>query len=66
MNPRQAYPALFEDFHLAGLRLANRIVALPVYTGYARPDGMVSPMLIEHYTRLAQTGAAMVVVAKGA
>jgi 2,4-dienoyl-CoA reductase (NADPH2) len=63
MNPKQPYPALFEDFHTAGLRLSNRIVALPVYTGYARPDGTVSPMLIEHYTRLAQTGAAMVVVA---
>ena len=63
MSPKTAYPALFEAFHGGDLRLPNRIVALPVYTGYARPDGTVSSMLIEHYSQLAQTGAAMVVVA---
>ncbi len=63
MNRKQPYPALFEGFQAGALRLANRVVALPVYTGYARPDGTVSPLLIDHYTRLAQTGAAMVVVA---
>jgi 2,4-dienoyl-CoA reductase (NADPH2) len=39
---------------------------LPVYTGYAYPDGRVSPQLIEHYTKLAQSGVAMVVVANAA
>ena len=47
-------------------RLRNRLVALPVFTGYAYPDGRVSPPLLSHYTRLAASGAAMVVVANTA
>ena len=39
---------------------------MPVFTGYAYPDGRVSLELIEHYTKLAQSGAAMVVVANAA
>jgi len=41
-------------------------VALPVFSGYARPDGRASELLIEHYTALAQSGVAMVVVANAA
>jgi 2,4-dienoyl-CoA reductase (NADPH2) len=44
-------------------RLKNRLIALPVFSGYAYPDGRVSPPLIGHYRRLAAAGAAMVVVA---
>jgi 2,4-dienoyl-CoA reductase (NADPH2) len=39
---------------------------LPVYNGYAYPDGRVSPQLIDNYTKLAQSGVAMVVVANTA
>jgi 2,4-dienoyl-CoA reductase-like NADH-dependent reductase (Old Yellow Enzyme family)/nucleotide-binding universal stress UspA family protein len=43
--------------------LKNRLVALPVFTGYANPDGSVSSLLLKHYTRLAASGVSMVVVA---
>jgi 2,4-dienoyl-CoA reductase-like NADH-dependent reductase (Old Yellow Enzyme family)/nucleotide-binding universal stress UspA family protein len=54
---------LFTPFQLGPYTLKNRLVALPLFTGYARPDGRVSPLLIEHYTQLAASGVAMVVVA---
>lgn len=53
---------LFQPFTLAGLRLKNRLVALPLFTGYAYPDGHVSPLLLEHYWRLAGSGVGLVVV----
>jgi 2,4-dienoyl-CoA reductase-like NADH-dependent reductase (Old Yellow Enzyme family)/nucleotide-binding universal stress UspA family protein len=57
---------IFSPYRLGPYRLKNRLVALPVYTGYAYPDGRVSPQLIEHYAKLAQSGVAMVVVANAA
>jgi 2,4-dienoyl-CoA reductase-like NADH-dependent reductase (Old Yellow Enzyme family)/nucleotide-binding universal stress UspA family protein len=54
---------LFTPFQLGPYTLKNRLVALPLFTGYAMPDGRVSPLIIEHYTRLAASGVAMVVVA---
>lgn len=53
---------LFNQTEIQGLKLKNRLVALPVFTGYALPDGRVSPLMIEHYQRLAKSGAAVVVV----
>lgn len=46
--------------------LKNRVVALPVYTGYASPGGRVSALMIEHYRELARSGAALVIVANAA
>jgi 2,4-dienoyl-CoA reductase (NADPH2) len=63
---RLATPTIFSPFRLGSQQLKNRLVALPVYTGYAYPDGRVSPQLIEHYKKLAQSGVAMVVVANAA
>lgn len=60
------FAALFSPFRLGPYPLKNRLVALPVYTGYAYPDGRVSPQLIDHYTKLARSGVAMVVVANAA
>ena len=60
---RLAPPTIFSPFRLGSQQLKNRLVALPVFTGYAYPDGRVSPQLIEHYTKLAESGVAMVVVA---
>ena len=54
---------IHSPLQVANRRLKNRLVALPVFTGYAFPDGRVSPKLIRHYRRLADAGAAMVVVA---
>ena len=60
------FDAIFSPFRLGPYQLKNRLVALPVFTGYAYPDGRVSSQLIEHYTKLAQSGVAMVVVANAA
>ena len=59
-------PFLFRPFDIGPLRLKNRIVALPVHTGFAHPDGQVSSLLIDYSRRLAQSGAAMVVTANAA
>jgi 2,4-dienoyl-CoA reductase (NADPH2) len=39
---------------------------LPIFSGYALPDGRVSELLIDHYRALSQSGVAMVVVANAA
>lgn len=57
---------LFSPFPIGPTLLKNRVIALPVFTGYAHPDGRVSRLMIEHYARLADSGAAMVVVANAA
>jgi 2,4-dienoyl-CoA reductase-like NADH-dependent reductase (Old Yellow Enzyme family) len=56
-------PTIRSPLQIGACRLKNRLVALPVFTGYAYPDGGVSPPLLAHYTALAATGVAMVVVA---
>ena len=53
---------LFSPTKIQDLALKNRLVALPVFTGYALPDGSVSPLMIEHYQRLALSGVSVVVV----
>jgi len=58
-----AQDPLFEPLTIGGCRSRNRIAALPLFTGYARPDGGVTPLLREHYWRLATSGAGLVVVA---
>ena len=57
---------LFTPFQLGSHALKNRLVALPVFSGYALPDGRASELLIDHYTALAHSGVAMVVVANAA
>ena len=63
-SPR--HQAVFAPLQVGPLTLANRLMALPVYTGYAYPDGMVSPMLVKHYARLGQSGVSVVVAANAA
>ncbi|MGD9189724.1 MAG: NADH:flavin oxidoreductase, partial [Desulfobacteraceae bacterium] len=58
-----AEPTIHTPLPMGSHRLKNRLVALPVFTGYAYPDGSVSPLLRSHYSMLAATGVAMVVVA---
>ncbi|MGE5257618.1 MAG: universal stress protein [Hyphomicrobiales bacterium] len=57
---------LFSPFRLGPYTLKNRLVALPVFSGYALPDGRVSDLLINHYRTLSRSGVAMVVVANAA
>ena len=58
-----AQDLLFEPLEIGGCRSRNRVAALPLFTGYARPDGGVTPFLRERYWRLAMSGAGLVVVA---
>lgn len=60
------FSAIFSPIRVGGHRFKNRLVALPVYTGYAHPGGSVSGLMLRHYTRLSRSGAAMVVVANAA
>ena len=57
---------LFTPKRLGKHRIKNRLVALPVHTGFARPDGHTSPWMTAFYKRLASSGAGMVVVANTA
>jgi 2,4-dienoyl-CoA reductase (NADPH2) len=61
-----AYPLLFSPATVGRLQMKNRLVALPVHTGFAYPDGRVSAWMIDAYARLAGSGAGMVVVANAA
>lgn len=58
--------AIHRSVRIGACRLKNRLAALPVFTGYAYPDGTVSPLMIAHYKTLAASGVAMVVVANAA
>jgi 2,4-dienoyl-CoA reductase (NADPH2) len=60
------FPTLFSPFQVGPYQLKNRVIALPVFTGYAHTDGNVSALMLEHYTQLADSGVAMVVVANAA
>jgi 2,4-dienoyl-CoA reductase-like NADH-dependent reductase (Old Yellow Enzyme family) len=53
---------LFSPTKIQGLVLKNRLMALPVFTGYSLPDGRISLLMLEHYRRLASSGVAVVVV----
>jgi 2,4-dienoyl-CoA reductase-like NADH-dependent reductase (Old Yellow Enzyme family) len=52
---------LFTPFQVEELSLKNRIVMVPLYLGYANPDGTVSPLMLDHYREMAASGAAMIV-----
>ncbi len=56
------YPHLFSPIRLGGCELENRIVMAPLYLGYAGKGGTVTPLLLEHYRLMAQSGAAMIIV----
>jgi NADPH2 dehydrogenase len=57
-----AYPRLFEPLDLKGLKFRNRIIMAPLYLGYTALGGKVSPLLLDHYRVMAQSGAALIVV----
>lgn len=59
-------PLLLSPFRLGRLELRNRLASVPVFTGYALPDGAAGPMLAEHYWRLARSGPGLVVVGNAA
>jgi len=60
------YPSLFTPLKLGKYEIKNRLVALPVHTGFAHTDGSVSSWMVDFYSRLADSGVGMVVVANAA
>jgi 2,4-dienoyl-CoA reductase (NADPH2) len=56
------YQRLFSGMRIEGIELKNRLVMAPLYLGYASKGGGVSPLLLEHYRLMAQSGVAVVVV----
>ena len=56
------YPNLFKPLTIKGVRLNNRLTMAPLYLGYARPGGKISPTLLSHYQLMALSGVALVVV----
>jgi len=53
---------LFQTIRIGGLDLKNRIVMAPMFLAYGNPDGTISPMMLDHYRKIAQGGAAMIIV----
>ncbi|MBI5582691.1 MAG: NADH:flavin oxidoreductase, partial [Deltaproteobacteria bacterium] len=60
------YPLLFSSCRLGPLTLKNRITMAPLFLGYGKPSGEVSPLLLDHYREMAASGAAMIVVENAA
>ena len=56
------YKKLFKPLSLNGLRLKNRITMAPLYLGYAAEGGRMSKLLLYHYSEMARSGAAMIMV----
>ncbi|MCK5099918.1 MAG: hypothetical protein KAR45_17540, partial [Desulfobacteraceae bacterium] len=63
---KNTYPILFSPLKVRKHLFDNRVVALPVHTGYAHTDGRVSSWMVDHYSKLAGSGVSMVVVANTA
>lgn len=61
-----AYPHLFSSLRLGTVNLKNRITMAPLFLGYGKPTGEVSPLILEHYREMAASGAAMIVVENAA
>lgn len=53
---------LFSPIDVGGKQLENRIAMAPLYLGYAGEGGTITPLLLEHYRLMAQSGAAMITV----
>jgi len=53
---------LFEPFEFSGMRLKNRIVSVPVVSNLATEDGFVTDSLVERYRKIAEGGAAWIII----
>jgi 2,4-dienoyl-CoA reductase-like NADH-dependent reductase (Old Yellow Enzyme family)/thioredoxin reductase len=53
---------LFSPFDLGGVELRNRIVMLPITTGFCEPDQSVGDRLVDFYTARAVGGTGLLVV----
>lgn len=53
------YPQLFSPYSIKGVELQNRLTMAPLYLGYAAEGSAVSPLLLDHYRLMAQSGVAL-------
>ena len=53
---------LLSPYQLGAITLANRVVFLPFYTAYAESDGLVNQQILDHYSRMAASGAGLTIV----
>ncbi len=53
---------LFSPLEIGGLTLRNRITMAPLFVGYAGVEGTVNQLVLDHYMRMADSGAALIVV----
>lgn len=53
---------LFSPFKIGKIKIKNRIVRSPMYTGLANEDGDVSDKMLARYSRIANGGAGLVIV----
>jgi 2,4-dienoyl-CoA reductase-like NADH-dependent reductase (Old Yellow Enzyme family) len=53
---------LLSPLSFAGLRLRNRIVMPPMWSGQARPDGSVTDAIVEYHRVRAEAGCGLVIV----
>lgn len=60
------FPRLFSPLSLGRLTLANRVTMAPLFLGYARPTGEVSPLILKHYREMGASGAGLVVAENAA
>ncbi len=60
------YPLLFRPLKVGKHIIGNRVVSLPVHSGFAYRDGRPSSWMMDFYARLANSGAGMVIVANTA
>jgi 2,4-dienoyl-CoA reductase-like NADH-dependent reductase (Old Yellow Enzyme family) len=55
-------PDLLSPLSVQGLKLRNRIVMPPMWSGQATPDGLVTPAIVEYHRRRAAAGCGLVIV----
>ena len=57
---------LLSPIKINGLTLKNRITMAPLFLGYGGLDGTVNQLVLEHYQKMAESGAALIVVENAA
>ena len=57
---------LLSPLEINGVTLKNRITMAPLFLGYAGLDGSVNQLMIDHYQKMAESGAALIVVENAA
>jgi 2,4-dienoyl-CoA reductase (NADPH2) len=55
------YQHLFSPFTIGDVKLRNRVVMLPMTTGFCEPDGSVGQRLVDFFTARAAGGAGLIV-----